>query len=187
MVSKKKGWAVGYYFKCIVGPVREEQKSYSCALIEHWNGAAWKFIETAGNPSENTKLNGVYAITDRNVWVVGSLSKSPGTSIALIEHWDGRKWTTVAHNIKGNSSLSSVYAISANDIWAVGTVDSKALIIHWDGKEWTTFQNAYSTAESFLTSVSAHASYDVWAVGYSGKYTISQHWDGKKWIAIQTK
>ncbi len=119
------------------------------SLTEHWNGKQWSIVASP-NPtgSSFTFLNGVTEVSAHNVWAVGGYFTSVGSMVfqrTLIEHWNGKQWSTVASpNVSGSTSdiLNGVEEVSARNIWAVGEFFSNSagglpLIEHWDGAQWS--------------------------------------------------
>ena len=113
-------------------------------------GAAVNINE--GSPS----LDGVAALSQKDIWAVGNLANQ-----TLTEHWDGTHWLLVPspngrinaavtlQNFQTSSHFNSVSAISTDDVWAVGSVgfatasystqstDVHTLIEHWNGNQWS--------------------------------------------------
>lgn len=105
-----------------------------------------------GSPS----LDGVAALSQKDVWAVGNLANQ-----TLTEHWDGTRWLLVPspngrvnaavtlQNFQTSSHFNNVSAISTDNIWAVGSVglapasystqstDVHTLIEHWNGSQWS--------------------------------------------------
>src|SRR5579872_909138 len=90
------------------------------------------------------ELDGVTAVSPRNVWAVGS--NQLGST--LVEHWNGRRWRIVPAPSPPESALLGISAVSAGDIWAVGyrgyrpdMGTYKPLIEHWSGSDWHTVRS----------------------------------------------
>jgi hypothetical protein len=171
-------WSVGYY---VAGPYLNSQRT----LAEHWSGANWSIVATpnAGTAaSDYDVLRGVAAISAGNTWAVGySGNVSFAADRALIEHWDGARWSLVASpNPYTTQGLFGVAAASPGDVWAVGRYTNYspytygALTAHWNGAAWTDVSNP---ATSSLYGVAAIARDNVWAVGDSQII----HWNGSHW------
>lgn len=156
-------------------------------------------------------LRSVAAVAEDNIWAVGEQDEDDRVSTALIEHWNGQHWQTVANpNVSGMSSaLSSVTAISATDIWAVGQIAKQSsgsgfaaqtLVEHWDGQNWRIIpsKNLVRQGMNTLASITAVAADDIWAVGTAETMQTSsqpgqphlrtqeliEHWDGQNWQIV---
>jgi plastocyanin len=124
-------------------------------FIEHWDGQRWSFVPSPnrGTPDSNDLL-GVAAVARDDVWAVGfttGFTMGQGKS-ALIEHWDGTRWSVVPtpmDNFVGG--LSAVAAVSAGDVWAVGegvvtgVPYIAKVILHWDGTSWTRVSSSFGS------------------------------------------
>jgi hypothetical protein len=72
--------------------------------------ASWHVFQ----PVPGGALFGVAAVAPDDAWTVGSLDGK-----ALIEHWDGARWSgAAAPSVEG--ALHGVAAISRTDVWATG-------------------------------------------------------------------
>ena len=117
-VSARDVWTVGYI---------NNERCSSCpnrlrAQAAHWNGKAWKLH----NLHRGT-LDGVAAMSARDVWAVGSFSATDYAKGTLIERWNGKTWKVQPSPNVG--LLSAVTATSATNAWAVGG----SAILHWNG------------------------------------------------------
>jgi hypothetical protein len=180
VVSRRSAWAVGSYISA--------SGTTGGALIEHWNGCAWKIVKS---PKLAGGLEGVAAVSSSSVWAVGAQSK--GT---LVEHWNGRTWKIVPSPDRGSggSNLLAVAALSSRNAWAVGisvaqTVQ-QTLIEHWNGRVWKVVPspNPAASLGDGLFAVAAASSRNVWAVGsYSdlaAGLTLIEHWNGHAWTQV---
>jgi hypothetical protein len=104
-------------------------------LILHFDGTSWSRTVFPDPRYGFITLSAVTALSPSDVWAVGT-KKSGNNSrpAALIEHWDGTRWSFVP-NPSTAGSLVAIAAISATDIWATGSTG----IEHWDGSSWTLF------------------------------------------------
>jgi hypothetical protein len=154
--SATNAWAVGD-----TGSVGAFQ-----ALIEHWNGTAWKQVPAPAS-SGTPVLIGVAATSTSNAWAVGTNcggcngGQTPGT---LTVHWNGTAWKQQPSPSPGGNSdqLESVAATSATNAWAVG-FSSTALIVHWDGTAWK--QQSSPNPAAGVGGVAATSATNAWAVG----------------------
>ena len=76
--------------------------------------------------SPSTRLLSVAASSTREVWAVGSYSDGSNTvEHTLIDHWNGRTWSTMSTpntDCGVSNELRSVAASGASNVWAVGVV-----------------------------------------------------------------
>ncbi len=190
--------------------------SATSTLAEHWNGVRWVKIPSPSpikwrlppGGGENTLL-GVSGSSASDVWAVGDFWRRFGHTKALIEHWNGRRWTSVKAAQTGASAqgLNSVSSLSADNAWAVGsqtvgskgTTHSKPLVEHWNGTRWLAVlmprtlhgQGSWSS----LGGVAALSPTNVWAVGGSSNdinqpeastHPVILHWNGQAWRRSET-
>ncbi|HLJ35686.1 MAG TPA: hypothetical protein VKU38_18670 [Ktedonobacteraceae bacterium] len=180
-VSASDIWAVGTAYL---------HGSYNQAIIEHWNGTAWKLV---ANPPNTFALNGIAAISANDIWAVG------GAGSTVTEHWNGSTWTLVpGPNPSDVSILSGVSAVATNNVWAVGhyfdnSNNKRTLVEHWDGKSWSIVASP-NVGSNFnaLSGVKAITANNVWAVGDVYDFhtnvdqTLIEHWDGSVWKVVST-
>jgi len=158
----------------------------------------WSTVPSPNAGTSSNFLNGVAALSKRNVWAVGTYSNGNG-GLTLVEHWNGKRWKVIASpNIKGSisDSLSGVAAIAKNNIWAVGSYNNasntqQTLIEHWNGASWSIVPSP-NVASLFnaLTAISAVSATDIWAVGNvsgaNGFQRLIEHWNGASWSIVQS-
>jgi hypothetical protein len=111
-------WATGIYTQASGHTGR--------ALTMHWNGHTWAVVAAANPGSADDMLYSVAAVTDSDVWAVGTYGDSAGYFHPLIEHWNGRDWT--AQPIQGlgpgaDGILSEVTSASG-EVWATGQISA---------------------------------------------------------------
>jgi hypothetical protein len=151
--SASDAWAVGSS-----GPYEDSK-----AVIEHWDGSAWKRVLNFSFNS-NT-LSGVAATSSANAWAVGStcmMCGSEAESIGpLIEHWNGTRWKQQPNPTGTNlgERLSGVTSTSATNAWTAGG----PLIARWNGTSWK--QQPNPKQPDSLSGVAAISATSAWAVG----------------------
>nr|WP_133995145.1 hypothetical protein [Streptomyces sp. 846.5] len=154
---------------------------------------------------DSNELNDVAASSADDAWAVGvtvttpEVKGVPGSGYrdtALIEHWDGMRWTALAASEQPRlpgvlADLQGVSVIGATNAWAVGWDAGKALIEHWDGARWSVSPNPGllpGKSSSWLLDVAAVSAADVWAVGESAVAAkdscLIEHWDGGSWGSV---
>lgn len=178
------------------------------SLIQHWNGSRWSVVPSppmGNNINEHRTLVSITAISANDAWAVGDYS--PGGSVgdrALIEHWNGTRWSMLPSPHPGiESRLLKVEAVSANDVWAVGSFTNgfqehfqgQTLTLHWDGSQWSIVKSpSPGKAGSELKSVTVVSAHDIWTVGLFSNstqgHTVEEpfflHWDGSQWTVVES-
>jgi hypothetical protein len=176
--SATNAWAVGF----------SGTFTNSRALAEHWNGKTWRVVHSP-DPAGAGILLGVAATSAGNAWAVsGAAGQAVGTSISVINHWNGRTWTRVAspNPVPGGALFSGVAASAANNAWAVGNDDVFAfgphnVIAHWNGKAWKLVSSPI--LDGILYAVTIISATNAWAVGSGDSGAIIEHWNGTRWSA----
>jgi hypothetical protein len=141
-------------------------------LTEHFDGSRWSVVPSPDPGSTGNHLYGVTAVGPNDVWAVGERLGSTGPDQALVEHWNGRRWSVVPSAGHGTAS-GMLFSVAAGDgsVWAVGETDdavagARPLVERLDG---TTFQNVAlpASAGSIFTSLFGVTVSDdtVWAAG----------------------
>jgi len=134
-------------------------------------------------------LDGVSAIDLDDAWAVGYPYGPLG---GLVQHWDGRAWTSVPSppNPYPLLAITDVLAFSDTDVLVgTGDTDANGLVFQWDGVNWAKYFLFGAVDDSTVTSMSARSRDDVWAVGQS--HSTGQedwpgnaaHWNGTGWTA----
>jgi hypothetical protein len=140
-------------------------------LVEHFDGHRWSTVDVPNPGSTGNHFYGVTAVAPDDVWAVGQQNGDVAPDQALIEHFDGRRWSVVPSPRQGGASvLLAGVAASEGKVWAVGEADDPVtgghpLVEQWDQGRWHTpplppagsnFTNLWS-----VTAANGHA----WAVG----------------------
>ena len=118
------------------------------ALIEHWDGEHWALMPTPKVfGSTGTSLSGVACPLVNSCFAVGSFA-AKGHGIALIEHWDGTRWTVFPSRTPYDTfaALTDVSCGSADRCVAVGTIDfnghMQPLVERFNGQIWQMMSSA---------------------------------------------
>ncbi|HEY6737407.1 MAG TPA: hypothetical protein VI076_01035 [Actinopolymorphaceae bacterium] len=185
-------WAVGISYRAEKDVVAGAVSLGS--LIEHWDGTAWRIVDNPAADRPGARLGALTAVADDDIWAVGTHPDDSGTTVPLIQHYDGESWTEVpAPSGNGPSALYGVSALGPNDVWAVGAqtkegTDNVAVpfVLRWNGTEWTEVGGLPDVGNARLNGVYAAASDSVWAVGQFGENdpAVFLHWDGRAWSSV---
>jgi hypothetical protein len=192
-LSPRDVWAVGYRGGTLPETPIE-------TLILHWDGTSWTQVASPSVPGGANQLFALAAITDKDVWAVGSVGGAP-----LALHWNGTVWSVVPLSVGSGLSterLVGVAGAAGDDLWAVGegrgifSNQVFATLRHWDGSRWTEKVCRAASAsnppdgyegggpDAYFTGIAAAARDDVWAVGVRGSGPMILHWDGVAWTTI---
>lgn len=183
--------AVGYWGKGFTGH----------ELAESWNGKTWTPSEPpAATEGGQTELSGVSCPAAKTCVAVGQHEPNANTGlpVAVVEQWNGSKWTAPKLTLPGGlgfSFLTSVSCPSATQCVAVGaistTTTASVLVESWNGKEWkrVSAPSPASTIEPVLAGVSCPTAVSCVAVGLkltgnlssAGSAGFAESWNGKAW------
>jgi hypothetical protein len=154
---------------------------------------------SGGTTTPSSQLLAVSCTADTACTAVGSYTTSSGLQSALVERWNGTKWTVQKTLPASNVifELAGVSCSSATSCMAVGgltnseTDDTGTLALSWNGTKWTEIlppNPPGSNQFASLSAVSCSSAASCTAVGTtdnSGPYTtLVERWNGSKW-AIQ--
>jgi hypothetical protein len=193
--SATNAWAVGN--ECVY-PACPDPGITTDAVILHWNGTRWSIVSSPSPGGANNVLFGVSAVTPDNAWAVGDTTNTfPGDTHALVEHWNGTKWSQAKAPNPGSSfnDLQAVSAASAKDVWAAGqqlgaALPYTTLTERWDGTAWSAVPSPNGTTSTsglnvnFLSGIAAISPADAIAVGWvqtSTYHVLILQWNGKTW------
>lgn len=189
-VSGTDAWSVGMYYRADKNVIVGTQPLG--ALIEHWDGTAWRIVPNPADSREDTYLSAITAASPSDVWAVGRQTDADGTVAPFAEHWDGQAWSTVPAP-PGNQA-STLRAVSANggDVWAVGSQTLEGttnlagpLVEHWDGHAWTKVSGLPDLGNARLDAVYDAGPNDVWAtIEVPSGVNDFLHWDGRSWSTV---
>jgi len=145
-------------------------RSSNKAITERWTGRSWSLV-TARRPRPNSQLLGIACPGPGNCYAAGWSSGTSSTARqhALIEHWDGRRWSTrPTPGTPLGTSLNSVSCPAAARCTAVGSSNAAGGAIRMQVNDlkagrWTARQlsgKALDHGDPGLISVSCAAPHD---------------------------
>lgn len=193
-VSSRECTAVGFYAPGFVRHV--------LALAERWNGTRWSIQQTAKLPGAlESEFDGVSCASARACTAVGSYLSAAGKPLALVETWNGLRWSVQKTPVPagaGATQFAAVSCTSASACTAVGSFfpsggTSQALAQRWDGSRWR-IQAAPKPAGrpgAGLTGVSCTSASACTSVGYSITttgylFSLAERWAGAGWTIQAT-
>jgi hypothetical protein len=175
--------------------------TYTQGVAWDWNGTEWRSISLPKLPG-HVELHSVATLSATDAWAVGSRS-GPSDQFrvthALIDHWDGTRWTVAPIPATGPSVLWAVSAQSPNNVWAVGATYHRnrqgkfaesgihPLLLHWDGAAWRTVSVPWTRGGLELDQVATNGPDGVWVVSTGGqdvRRILVEHWNGVHWKRI---
>ena len=83
-------------------------------LAEHYDGTSWTVVPPIDAGTGGNLLFGVKAVSGTSVYAVGEESGSAFPDQALVEHWDGTRWTVLPSPADSTESLVA-YGVTGND------------------------------------------------------------------------
>jgi hypothetical protein len=116
-------------------------KAGSAPLIESWNGTRWSIVPSP-NKRDTGSLNAVSCTSATACQAVGDyLSGQAASSRALIESWNGTRWSITPATL-GQRELDGVSCVSAAYCWAFGRSWNQAGVTStfaqfWNGTNWS--------------------------------------------------
>lgn len=193
-LGESDAWAVG---------TQTPLPSGTYPLTEHWDGARWQVVPcpspVANGAWTRSSLAAVAIDAPGDAWVVGDWSpiEHNAPSYALIEHWNGAKWSIVPvpKPLGYSTTLASVAAISPTAAWAIGSGTNASgqrvtIFMGWNGTSWRYLPGPVGIfpGPGGLAATSAH---DVWLVGEEGAtksapqwHNLIEHWSGSQWMIV---
>jgi hypothetical protein len=176
----------------------------SAVLVERWDGNRWSIDQSRNPPGfDQASLSGVSCTSPTACAAVGALGEGSGET-ALIERWNGARWSrerpAKLHGSDG-SSFSDVSCTSRSACVAVGGFltdlhHESVLTERWDGSSWKRERAPelgggparYSPVSgSSLARISCTSSGRCIAIG-SSVHTLTEklveRWNGRRWSLL---
>ena len=177
-------------------------------FAEQWDGFAWTLLQIPSSTvvaAENGVLSGVSCLSRNACTAVGYLQEPSGSTVPLVEAWNGTTWTQQAAPVPSGSTSSVLSAVSCSSktaCTAVGYADVNpagdlvTLAESWNGSAWAIQPTPNPAKASQLLAVSCTAADACMAVGSwqkpppmgprSGTKTLAEAWNGSTWTIEQT-
>ena len=156
----------------------------------------WTVVPT---PTSGVNFTSFYGVTasQGQAWAVGEYLNSRYQDRALIESWNGSRWS-IADNPQPGSVRDMLFGASASspsDVWVVGNQEGRngkfeTLAEHWDGSDWTVVPTPDpGSTGNHLYAVDAVSPDSIWAAGMqlsgnSPDQGLVEHWNGTRWSVV---
>jgi hypothetical protein len=163
-------------------------------LVESWNGSRWSVVPSPNVGNAHNYLSGVSCVSSTSCVTVGNAVVSGHGVEALIESWNGSKWSIVpSPNLNLNSgNLAGVSCVSARSCTAAGWYNTgvgpdQTLIESWNGSAWSIPSSPdQGTGDNRLAGISCRSASLCTAVGdyvNTGgvSQTLAESWNGSTW------
>jgi hypothetical protein len=185
-------WAVGDFLPDLA----TSNQDATLTFAEHYDGKKWTVVPT---PTTGVNFTSFYGLTASRgqAWAVGEYLNRRYQDRALIESWNGSRWS-IADNPQPGSVRDMLFGASASspsDVWVVGNQEGRngkfeTLAEHWDGSDWTVVPTPDpGSTGNHLYAVDAVSPDSIWAAGMqlsgnSPDQGLVEHWNGTKWSTV---
>jgi hypothetical protein len=163
-ISDSDVWAVG---------AQQDSSGVWHTLSEHWDGSSWSVVPAVDVGSSGNHFYAVKANASNDVYAAGQSAGTGFPNTALIEHWDGKRWSVVASPADPATALPLGVTATTSSLTVVGQQET-------DTAPYTTYvaagalgplaiQNTpnVALAENDLFSVTTAVDGSTWAVGWA--------------------
>ena len=166
-------------------------------LAAQWaQGAGWRILPTPNPATAQGDLDLLKAVacpSATDCVAVGEYEDGSG-STALVETWDGSRWTVASVPPVAAADLEGVSCTSVTACVAVGAANGHPLVLSWDGTGWAVVPVPAppGSGASSLHAVSCSAAQSCMAVGDFKTAslvvdTLAERWDGTSWSITDTQ
>lgn len=163
---------------CVAVGAAVAEDSTPVALLEQWDGSAWRMVATPSQP--DTKLSAVSCVSTAFCLAVGE-NDATSPPLSVVERWDGSSWTLLPAPASGQQTAPvGVSCPTATFCAAVGPAGTSANsdIMWWNGTVWSS-----TTTTGGLASVSCAGDTRCEAVGSDVSGAVAVGWDGSQWTS----
>jgi hypothetical protein len=151
------------------------------------------------NPGSSPSFSTMTCLSSTNCWSPGYRStthKGTTSTYAVMEHWDGARWSPMSTPV-GGAELGRVDCASAAECWAAGYTEASSglttpVVERWDGRTWNKVLLPVPSVDkdAYVDSVTCLSSSDCFALGGAGVRANAPfsplvfHFDGTKWSVM---
>jgi hypothetical protein len=163
------------------------------------SASRWTIVPTASNVRHGNLA--AVSCPAPNACVAVGTQDTAGGQLALIQRWDGRRWTAQASPKPAGATSSSLEAVQCpnpSNCIAVGqysgAMGAKTLALRWTNHRWTLMATPNPLAAvSGLSGLACTGPNNCIAVGgyfvntgSSRRYALAEHWNGTEWRIVST-
>lgn len=149
--------------------------SIQSPFAERWNGRTWRVVKLPPLRGTDSFLEGVDCPTSNTCVAVGTNEAQTPSQAALIERWNGKRWS--ARRVAPKGVLDGISCVDATHCWAVGftvlsSTKTAPLIVHIDGADADVARSPAHSGRQ-LKAVSCPTVSTCWAVGATSLVGLS--------------
>ncbi|MEU7697014.1 hypothetical protein ACF064_27090 [Streptomyces sp. NPDC015492] len=178
-------WAVGTRNE----EVGEDDWDRGRALLQHWNGKAWRAVELPfPEGAEGTSLSAVDVDARGAVWVHGAYADASGEYLPALFRGraDGSGGWTLLPADTGLTWVSQLEAGPGGVVLAIGDGVSR-----FDGKAWTKQKLPSELDGAMYDGIERRSGNEIWAVGHIRDENLWRRpvvirFDGRAWSVVRT-
>lgn len=109
--------------------------------VERWDGRRWTVVSTPPWPAGATvDLKELAVVSEREVWVAGSILPPGARQTALLMRWDGDRWNLAPDLPAGATSFNALASDGRGGVWLGASnysYDNHRILLHFDDRSWT--------------------------------------------------
>jgi hypothetical protein len=164
----------------------------TAALAMGWNGSDWTVQLAPVAPPVMSVLNGVSCTSSTRCIAVGALTPNQfSLSHALVERWNGRRWSSMPtpRTTPFQSAALNAVSCTGRSCTAVGLIGYRQLVERWNGRKWSIEATPSAAPDADLYGVSCVSRAGCVAVGglTDGSGTsLAERWNGAAWSIEST-
>jgi hypothetical protein len=169
----------------------------------HWNGTGWTEVPILPVPGlEGAVLSDLVAISNNDVWVVGTEDAGGLSSGTLTMLWNGHQWSVVPspNGPNARNFLQAVDASDPNNVWAVGQSElyeppphsdapaffGEGIVLRWNGTQWDLMDTHIAVTDGSFETLQVTSPSSVWVggYGYASATPVADllYWNGTSWV-----
>ncbi|MEU6426565.1 hypothetical protein ABZ860_11740 [Microbispora sp. NPDC046973] len=111
------------------------------STVERWDGRRWTVVSAPPWPAgAKVDFRDLAVVSEREVWVAGSIQLPGPRQAALLMRWDGDRWNPARDLPAGAISFNAVAADGHGGVWLGASnysYDNHRILLHFDPRSWT--------------------------------------------------